>query len=107
MTIGRAPLIRSDAGCDLVRRNSTTGEVYILLMDGLTVKDSGTVRVVGDFNWQLARIADFDGDGRADILWRHLPSGQNYLWLMHGRTIRPSEGYVTTMPPPNWTAIGS
>jgi Tol biopolymer transport system component len=30
---------------------------------------------------------DFDGDGKADILWRHT-SGQVHIWLMHGATIR-------------------
>ena len=94
-----------DGKDDLIRRNSTTGEVNILLMDGLTVKDSGTVRVVDSFDWEIVRIADFDGDGRADILWRHFPTGNNYLWLMNGKYIRPAEGSVYNITPPWWTAV--
>jgi len=29
---------------------------------------------------------DFDGDAKADILWRHRVSGNNALWLMNGRS---------------------
>uniref|UniRef100_UPI001178BCC8 FG-GAP repeat domain-containing protein n=1 Tax=Calothrix rhizosoleniae TaxID=888997 RepID=UPI001178BCC8 len=30
---------------------------------------------------------DFNGDGRADILWRNSNTGENYLWMMNGTTI--------------------
>jgi hypothetical protein len=33
--------------------------------------------------WQIAAAADFNGDARADILWRHA-NGQLSLWLMDG-----------------------
>src|SRR5437773_7624943 len=41
--------------------------------------------------------ADFNGDGRADILWRNSSTGENYLWLMNGTTIT-GEGYVRKEP---------
>ena len=31
-------------------------------------------------------MGDFNGDGRADILWRHT-SGLVYLWLLNGTSI--------------------
>jgi len=35
---------------------------------------------------QQATSADFNGDGKADILWRY-SSGANYLWLMNGLSV--------------------
>jgi hypothetical protein len=30
---------------------------------------------------------DFNGDGKADILWRHAATGQNSIYLMNGKTV--------------------
>jgi hypothetical protein len=32
-------------------------------------------------------MADFDGDGNADILWRNQGSGSTYMYLMNGNAI--------------------
>ncbi|NEO57054.1 MAG: tandem-95 repeat protein, partial [Okeania sp. SIO3B5] len=40
---------------------------------------------------------DFDGDGKADILWRNQETGQNRMWLMDGTT-RSDRGAI-----PTWT----
>jgi len=45
-------------------------------------------------------IGDFDGDGKADILWRNLTTGTNSLWLMNGRT--PSFGATAPVATLNW-----
>ena len=31
-------------------------------------------------NWQVQLATDFDGDSKADILWRNLGNGDAYLW---------------------------
>jgi hypothetical protein len=68
----------------------TAGNLAVWLMDGQTVSSYG--RVVGNISttlpltWAVAGIADFDGDGAADILWRDT-SGQVSIWLMNGSTI--------------------
>jgi hypothetical protein len=37
-----------------------------------------------DTRWKIVGTNDFNGDGKADILWRHAFSGENVLWMMNG-----------------------
>ena len=39
-----------------------------------------------DTDWQLRGLADFNGDGQADLLWHHRTTGDIYVWLMNGTT---------------------
>ena len=38
--------------------------------------------------WVPERVADFDADGRSDILWRHATTGDTAIWLMNGLTLK-------------------
>jgi hypothetical protein len=38
-------------------------------------------------DWKVAGIADFDGDGKADIFWRNI-NGANAIWLMNGPQVK-------------------
>ena len=61
------------------------GEVSIWLMNGATL--SGGALVGGaPTNWTILASADFNGDGKADILWRG-PNGEIALWLLNGANI--------------------
>jgi hypothetical protein len=46
-------------------------------------------------------VGDFDGDSRADILWRNSTSGENYVYLMQGTNI-VGEGYLRTVADQSW-----
>jgi hypothetical protein len=70
-----------DGEADILWRNAS-GEVYIWLLNGLSVIGQGSLGVVGN-DWQIAGIGDFNGDGKADILWRNA-SGEVYIWLLNG-----------------------
>jgi hypothetical protein len=44
-------------------------------------------------------VADFNGDGKSDLLWYHAPSGTTALWLMDGTTMIGSTGLLVS---PDW-----
>ena len=96
-----------DGKDDILWRNTITGENYLYPMDGLTIKPTeGYLRTVADLNWTVVGIGDFDGDGKADILWRNTNTGENYVYLMDGRSIKQGEGYVRSVADLNWTVAG-
>jgi hypothetical protein len=49
------------------------------------------------------RSRDFNGDGKADILWRD-STGQVRIWLMDGTTVRTAA--IPASPPLDWTIQG-
>jgi hypothetical protein len=54
-------------------------------MNGTGVIHSGALGG-SDSDWHIVGVGDFNGDGRADILWRHT-SGFVSQWLVDGTTI--------------------
>jgi hypothetical protein len=49
---------------------------------------------------------DFNGDGRADILWRNYSNGQNSIWFMNGTTL--SQGVlIAPVGDGNWRIEGA
>jgi hypothetical protein len=96
-----------DGRSDIFWRNAATGENYLYPMNGTTVLGTeGYLRTVADPDWRVAKIGDFDGDGKADILWRNGASGENYVYLMNGTTIA-GEGYLRTVADQNWQVAGT
>src|SRR5207245_494427 len=84
-----------------------TGENYLYPMNGTQILPSeGYLRTVADLNWTIAGTGDFDGDGRADVLWRNIATGENYIYFMDGTTIKPTEGFIRTVADQNWQVAG-
>lgn len=56
--------------------------------------------------WQVGAVADFDGDGDADIMWRNYRTGENQLWVMQGNT---RQSIVNFQPLANtaWKLVGA
>ena len=50
--------------------------------------------------WGIKGVGDFDGDGKADIVWRNDTTGQVAFWLMNGMAISASGGGGLVPPPP-------
>jgi hypothetical protein len=56
--------------------------------------------------WSIVGVADFDGDGKADLLWRNTTNGQNGLWYMNGGQ---QSGSLTlpTLADTKWNVVGT
>lgn len=79
-----------DRNGDIVWHNDATHETQIWFMRGnarigrATVADAagGAARIGPP--WSIAASNDFDGDGKADLLWYNASTGESQLWFMDG-----------------------
>ncbi len=102
-----------DGGADIVWRNSD-GTVVDWTMSGSVIGASGVLAAGGtavkpDASWSVAGAGDFDGDSRADLLWRN-SDGTLAAWFMNGSSIL-STGTVTAggaavKPDASWSVAG-
>jgi hypothetical protein len=67
-------------------------------MNGAAQKGAGYLGTVADPTYQVQAVADFDGDGKADLLWRGTTAGDLWLWAMDGLA-RGTDSYVATVNP--------
>src|SRR5438105_3510262 len=94
-----APMdVDGDCKSDIVWRNSTTGQNNLWLMNGLTISSQSLLTTMADPAWQVQGMGDFDGDGRADSMWRN-------LWVMNGLTIA-TQGSINVLPDQAWQVKG-
>ncbi len=81
-----------DGKSDILWRNAETGQIATWMMDGKTVTTSAYTSVdAGSYTsttgLQVDAIADYDGDGKADILLRDATTGQTRVWIMNGSQV--------------------
>ncbi len=79
-----------DGNADALWRNSD-GTLADWLMNGSTIMSGGVLNVAGtavkpDATWSVVGTGDFDGNSRADILWRKT-DGTITEWNMNGSSI--------------------
>jgi hypothetical protein len=104
-TIVAAADFNGDARTDILYRNASTGQLYVLLMDGPNVIGQGPVYTEPNLDWKVASVGDYDGDYMADILYRNESTGQVYMLQMDGLAVR-ARGMVYTEPNLDWEIVG-
>lgn len=100
--------VDGDGAEDLIWRNAANGKVLVWLMSGSTAIERGTAQASGadatiGSAFTPQGVADFTGDGKADILWRNQNNGRFLLWEMDGltvvsRTLLTNGGETVTRP---------
>ena len=74
-----------DGRADVLWHHATSGDVWVWHDERRTPSRGSThVATVGDTNFHVAGVGDYDGDGRADVLWHHATTGAVWVWLMNG-----------------------
>jgi hypothetical protein len=88
--------INGDGNNDVIWHHRQSGAVYVWFMKGTTPTGGAalTPRRFADTNWQLRGLADFNGDGKVDLLWHNQATGDIYVWLMKG-TVATGASYTT------------
>ena len=64
-------------------------------MNGAAIAGMTHVATVGDTNFAVVGVGDYDGDAKADVLWRHATTGDLWEWKMDGGSISSSTWVAT------------
>ncbi len=98
-----------DNHTDILWRNYQTGENAVWLMNKTTLINGGDIWLtkVDDISWKIKGVADFNNDGKVDILWRHDTTGENAVWLMDKTTLINGQGvWLNRIEDSNWKIKG-
>ncbi len=92
----------------LVWRNVATGQVYLMTVsfNGAAFSQSGQIIYNSILPYKIVAVADFNGDGRSDLLWRHDSTGEVYLMIMNGPAIT-SEAVIYAEPSASWKIVAA
>lgn len=93
-----------DGKADLFWRDYVSGQNGIWLMDGTRVATFAsqpslpTLFSSGNTSDWFSNVADLNGDGRSDLIWRDQVTGNNSVWLMNGSSIIAGASLLTVAP---------
>ena len=99
--------MNGDGQPDLLFRNTVTG----LSFAWFTQFSAGTLSLAGstpplfgiDPVWEIVQLADWNGDGSPDLLFRNRNTGVVFVWYMNGTTLAGSD-YITQIDP-SWEIV--
>jgi uncharacterized repeat protein (TIGR03803 family) len=95
----------NDGYSDILFRNTSTGDVTLWEMNGLSSINQGFLAQGVSLNFQVVGAGDFNGDGFSDVLFRNTNTGDVYLWELVGLNIGP-QGYLAQGLPLVWQTVG-
>lgn len=97
--------VNADGRSDAVWRKNTSGENAVWLMNGAMIGSAALLPTVADSNWHIEAMADIDGDGMADVIWKNVaqsgptpnpPNGEVVIWYMNGAAVRSGAAVLTS-----------
>jgi hypothetical protein len=96
---------------DLVLRNTSTGAVEFWLLNGVTRTGAPvplTAPGTPALEWKLSATADFNRDGKPDLVWRNFTTQKIVIWQMNGTAFA-----ISLIPTPdqavdaNWEIVAA
>jgi len=80
--------INLDGSPDILWTYPPTGETSVWYMNGTTRIGQAWINAspLSDPNWKVRGTGDFNGDGRADLLWQNDLTGEPAVWFLNGPT---------------------
>jgi C1A family cysteine protease len=99
----------SDGRPDLVWQHMTTGWIGAWFMNGTAMTSAAlfTPSTAADPDWRIAGVADFNGDGRPDLVWQHRTTGQLSAWFMNGTAMTSTTLFTpSAVADPHWKIVG-
>jgi hypothetical protein len=98
-----------DGQGDILWHHQDTGDLYSWLLDGTLAARATYLDPprFADTNRQRRAVADFNLDGKVDILWHHLKTGELYVWFLNGKVVT-NGAYLTprSFTDVNWRIRG-
>ena len=96
-----------DAKSDLIWQNELDGQLAVWLMNGDKLADGHLLQPgrVEDLDWKIVGAGDFNGDRRADLLWRHKKSGLAAIWYMNGDRQVSGQAVELVVTDLDWTIV--
>ncbi len=101
--------MNGDGRTDIIWRHGTIGWISVWFMQGTQLASSTLLNPsrIEDPGWHIVSCADFNRDGKPDLLWQH-DSGLISAWLMNGTNL--VSGVVLnpgSVPPNSWHIAGT
>jgi hypothetical protein len=98
-----------DGKADIVWRKTAAGvdrgAAYLWTMNGTGLTGARYLDPI-DESWQIQGLADFNGDGKSDVLWRNFggdaDAGKLYVWMMNGPIVTAGTGYTAAQADLGW-----
>ena len=97
-----------DGNWDLFWRHDTTGQLSAWRMNGTTMAGGTSLTPTGvpDTAWKVVAVADFNNDGRPDLVWQH-DSGALATWLLNGTSMIAGPPLLPGSVPSAWRIVGA
>jgi uncharacterized repeat protein (TIGR02543 family) len=99
--------LNGDGKTDLIWWNSTTGQVFAMLMNGASTPTGAVIWTEPNTDWKIVAAADLNNDTKADLIWWNSTTGQVFGMLMDGTTVSSSNIIWTEPDVVNWRIVGA
>jgi hypothetical protein len=80
--------VDGDGKADLVWQHQKKGQITVWLMDGTNRLASRSLTAQpGNASWRVRAVADYDGDGKADLVLQSTKTGKTMVWYLEGNVV--------------------